>query len=130
MQKIRSIDLAMSAGLVVSIDSTLCVEVLSLGQKCAIFTIRAFDQSVPRSFGWESSLCREGPFWSSDPSLCRFDSVIEYCFYEPVESWRKANQGIVNSVIRHDIGNRQLRSCIDNSFRLNGGIKPRKPGVV
>lgn len=110
-----SIQHALSAKLVVFLDSTLGFEVLALGQKCAIFSIRKFSHGH-RSLGWECNLPEEGPFWSSCSSLSRFESIMNYSMRKTMDDWNEENKDTINKLVMLDPGNRSLIASINESF--------------
>ena len=106
---LSSYRLISSAGLVVSIDSTLGYEALARGLKTAFFSCRLTKGHKLRyKFGWPANLPENGPFWTNERDEVQFERVMGYLANTPLKVFQQTLKNYADALMVFDPGNSRL----------------------
>jgi surface carbohydrate biosynthesis protein len=113
-EKYSTYKLIDTAGIVVSIDSTMGLESIVRGKKVAYFTCRGKAiQNSCNNFGWSAGLPSNGPFWTSDQDETQFQRVMDYLNTVSDEDWKQASQEYTSELMEFDPGNTRFVALLD-----------------
>jgi surface carbohydrate biosynthesis protein len=142
-----SYGLVASAKMVVTVDSTMGYEALSLGRKTAMLTCRyikrwqgfelIFDRLVSKlegagvdiskvnqinnRFGASLSFPETGFFWSNVESEEEFDRVLTNVYEASDNEWERISRPFADQLMVHDYGNTKIRAYVEGV--LTGSLK-------
>lgn len=108
-----------SAGVIVTVDSTLGYEFLARGYRTAFFSIRGtlisdhIGISVEDlNFGWPQHLGSHGPFWTNTPSESEVVRVLDYLTTVDNDEWTREIGKYTDDFMVFDQGNTVLRGLL------------------
>jgi surface carbohydrate biosynthesis protein len=136
-----------SAKLVVTVDSTMAYESLSMGQKTAILCCRKFKRTKGREtlfdlmlskleragvdiskvdrvnnrFGASLSFPESGFFWSNIESQEEFERVLANVYEASEDEWKRVSRPFADQLMVHDYGNTKIRAYVEGV--LTGSLK-------
>ena len=112
---LSSYRLIASAGIVVSIDSTLGYEALARGLKTACFSCRLTKGHKLRyKFGWPANLPENGPFWTNERDEKQFGRVMDYLVNTPQAVFQQTLNDYADELMVFDPGNTRLVELLDH----------------
>ena len=142
-----SYGLVASAKMVVTVDSTMGYEALSLGRKSAMFTCRyikrwrgyelMFDCLISKlekagvdtsnidrlnnRFGASLAFSESGFFWSNIESPTEFERVLKNVYEASDDEWERESRPFADQLMVHDYGNTKIRAYVEGV--LTGSLK-------
>jgi len=113
----------------VGIDSTLAYESAARGNKTALFPIRThWFQLKSWTFGWPGNFPPEGPFWTNNPDLKKFEQILDTLFSIDESQWWKMLGTVgYDKIMKYDPGNSILQSLIKETLSPRGKGQKQKP---
>ena len=129
-----------SAKLVVTVDSTMAYESLSMGQKTAILCCRKFKRTRGREtlfdlmlsklekagvdtsnidrlnnrFGASLAFPEFGFFWSNIESPAEFERVLKNVYEASDDEWERVSRPFADQLMVHDYGNTKIRAYVES----------------
>ena len=106
----------------VGIDSTLAYESPVRGNKTALFPIRThWLQLKSWTFGWPGDFPPEGPFWTNNPDVEKFERVLDTLFSIDEGEWLQMLESVgYDKIMTYDPGNSILLSVLGETLGVTG----------
>jgi surface carbohydrate biosynthesis protein len=100
--------------IVVTIDSSLGYESLARGKKTAFFCCRQRMNFKQISlFGWPAAVQSDGPFWTNELDVLRFDQIMNYLSTVNNEDWEEVRRKHASQIIDYDASNSIFASLLE-----------------
>lgn len=108
-----------SAGVVVSIDSTLGYEAVARRAKTGLFLAReAILQNESYRFGWPAPLERSGPFWTDRINSEEVDRILSYLMNCTFDKWETEIETLAPELVANDPDNSQLNKIVRTALQI------------
>ena len=108
-----------SAGVVVSIDSTLGYEAVARRAKTGLFLAReAILQNESYRFGWPAAFERAGLFWTDRINSEEVDRILSYLMKCAFDKWETEIEKLAPELVANDPDNSQLNKIVRTALQI------------
>lgn len=107
-----------SAGVVVTVDSSLGYESIARGNKTAFCSTRSKLFGIPGyTYGWPGDFPQEGPFWTNRPDASNINKILDYLFVVDDAQWRKdVDATNFSSLMMYNADNTIFKSILEGEL--------------